>query len=80
MLESHRDLARKQDPFFDHGQALLQIAIVLASVAIVSGGRLALSISALLGLSGTLLTLQGFSLGSPETVELARQILSELAQ
>ena len=79
MLEAQRDLALQQDPYFDHGQALLQIAIVLASVAIVSGGRLALLISVLLGLTGTFLTLRGFSLGSPETVELARQILAELA-
>lgn len=80
MLESERDLARRQDPYFDHGQALLQIAIVLASVAIVSGGRIALTISILLGSTGALLTLRGFSLGAPETVELARQILFELSR
>src|SRR5690606_7595536 len=80
MLNAQRDLTRRQDPYFDHGQALLQIAIVLASVAIVSGGRIALSISTLLGLSGSLLTLRGFSLGSPETMELARQILIEMSR
>lgn len=75
-LEAERDLARKQDPFFDHGQALLQIAIVLASVAIVSGGRLALTMSGVLGLAGTALTVHGFSLGAPEVVQLGTEFIS----
>jgi len=79
MLEAERDRARQQDPYYDHGQALLQIAIVLASVAIVSGGWIALSISIVLGISGTLLTLLGFSLGAAETVELMNRLLSELS-
>ena len=35
-LEAQRDEARRRGPYFDYGQALLQIAIVLASVAIIS--------------------------------------------
>ena len=31
----------RKDPYFDYGQALLQIAIVLASVAIITGGTIA---------------------------------------
>jgi hypothetical protein len=74
-LEAERDLARKQDPFFDHGQALLQIAIVLASVAIVSGGRLALTMSGLLGIGGTALTANGFALGAPGAVQWGQELL-----
>src|SRR5690606_3082676 len=74
-LEAERDLARKQDPFFDHGQALLQIAIVLATVAIVSGGRLALTMSGLLGLGGTGLTANGVALGAPGVGPLSQELL-----
>ncbi len=74
-LEADRDLARTQDPFFDQGQALLQIAIVLASVAIVSGGRLALIMSGLLGLAGTALTVNGFALGAPGVVQWGQELL-----
>ena len=34
-LEVQRDRAMRKDPYFDYGQALLQIAIVLASVVLV---------------------------------------------
>jgi Domain of unknown function (DUF4337) len=60
--EAARDLALRQDPYFDYGQALLQIAIVLASIAIISGGTMLLGVSGLLGALGTLLTLNGFML------------------
>lgn len=61
-LEAARDRAMRQDPYFDYGQALLQIAIVLASVAILAGGSFLLWISGALGLLGALLTLNGFTL------------------
>jgi hypothetical protein len=61
-LELQRDLAMVKDPFFDYGQALLQIAIVLASVAIITGGTILLVLSALLAGLGTLSTLNGFFL------------------
>lgn len=61
-LERLRDIAMAKDPYFDYGQALLQIAIVLASVAIIAGGTALLGLSALLGMLGTLLTLNGFLL------------------
>jgi hypothetical protein len=60
--EAARDVALRQDPYFDYGQALLQIAIVLASIAIISGGTMLLGVSGLLGALGTLLTLNGFML------------------
>ncbi len=61
-LEAERDLAMTRDPYFDYGLALLQIAIVLASVALISSGSLLLVGSALVGITGTLLTLNGFML------------------
>jgi hypothetical protein len=51
-----------KDPYFDYGQALLQIAIVLASVAIITGGTVLLVLSGLLAGLGTLSTLNGFLL------------------
>ncbi len=61
-LEVERDLAMRRDPYFDYGQAMLQIAIVLASVALISSGNMLLFVSAFIGLVGTLLTLNGFFL------------------
>lgn len=61
-LETGRDIALRKDPYFDYGQALLQIAIVLASVAIISGGSAVLIASALMGIAGAVITLNGFLL------------------
>jgi hypothetical protein len=57
-----RDHALKQDPYFDYAEVLLQIAIVLASVAIVSGISWLVIGSAALGILGTLLMINGFLL------------------
>ena len=59
-LEAERDKALAQDPYFDWSNALLQIAIVLASVSIISGGLFLLATSGALGLAGALLMLNGF--------------------
>jgi len=59
-LEAQRDRALAQDPYFDYGQALLQIAIVLASIAIISGGTALLAMSGVLGVAGAFFTLNGF--------------------
>ncbi len=61
-MEVIRDHALKQDPYFDYAEVLLQIAIVLASVAIVSGIGWLVFGSALLGILGTLLMINGFLL------------------
>lgn len=61
-LEKQRDRAMARDPYFDYGQALLQIAIVLASVAIITGGTALLVLSGLLAALGALLTANGFLL------------------
>ena len=59
-LESERDTALAQDPYFDWSNALLQIAIVLASVSIISGSLVLLAASGALGIAGALLMLNGF--------------------
>lgn len=61
-LEAERDLAMSQDPYFDYGEALLQIAIVLGGVAIISGGSLLITASVIMGILGTLMTINGFTL------------------
>lgn len=64
-LEAERDYAMKRDPYFDYGQALLQIAIVLASISLVASGNLLLIGSFILGALGALATLGGFTLAFP---------------
>src|SRR5690349_2859296 len=60
--EAKRDHAMKQDPYFDYAQALLQIAIVLISVAIIAEVGWLVGIGALLGAAGGLLMINGFLL------------------
>jgi hypothetical protein len=60
--EEARDRAVKQDPYFDYAEALLQIAIVLISVAIVSEAVWLAFFGGALGVVGTLLMLDGFLL------------------
>jgi hypothetical protein len=60
--EQKRDHALKQDPYFDYAEALLQIAIVLISVAIVAEQVWLSYIGGALGLFGALLMLNGFLL------------------
>jgi hypothetical protein len=60
--EAARDHALKQDPYFDYAEALLQIAIVLISVAIVADLAWLSFVGGALGILGGLLTLNGFFL------------------
>ena len=60
--EEKRDHALKQDPYFDYAQALLQIAIVLVSVAIVADTAWLSLVGGALGLVGLLLSINGFLL------------------
>ena len=62
LLEMERDVALRKDPYFDWSQALLQIAIVLASVHLIVGNLSLLGLSGGLGALGVLLMLNGFSL------------------
>jgi hypothetical protein len=61
-LEAEREIALRQDPYFDYAQALLQIAIVLASVSLIIGGVLLLQVSAAMGVLGTLAMINAFTL------------------
>jgi hypothetical protein len=61
-LEVVRDVALQKDPYFDWSQALLQIAIVLASVHLIIGNLWLLGLSGGLGGLGVLLMLNGFTL------------------
>jgi hypothetical protein len=61
-LEVERDIAMRKDPYFDWSQALLQIAIVLASVHLIIGSMPLLALSAGLGGLGILLMFNGFTL------------------
>jgi hypothetical protein len=60
--EAKRDHALKQDPYFDYAEALLQIAIVLISVAIVADLMWLSILGGALGAVGALLTVNGFFL------------------
>ena len=60
--EVARDVAARRDPYFDYAEALLQIAIVLSSVAIIATSAPLLLIGNVLGGLGTLLMLNGYLL------------------
>ena len=57
--EQKRDHAAAQIPNFEYGEALLQIAIVLGSVAIVAASPWLFGVSGVLALAGILLSLNG---------------------
>ncbi len=61
-LEHERDVKRSKDPYFDYGEVLLQIAIVMASIAILSSSRQIVYFAVFCALLGTLSSLNGFLL------------------
>lgn len=61
-FEAARDQAAAKDDNFDYAEVLLQLALVLGSVAILATNRAVLGASAALGAIGALLTLNGFLL------------------
>jgi hypothetical protein len=60
--EHERDVNRAKDPYFDFGEALLQIAIVMSSVAIIANSRPVFIFSIGASVLGSLITLNGFLL------------------
>jgi hypothetical protein len=60
--EEKRDHALKQDPYFDYAEALLQIAIVLISIAIVAEQAWLAFLGGGLGTIGGLLMVNGYLL------------------
>jgi uncharacterized protein DUF4337 len=61
-LEAQRDLYQTRDPYFLIGEALLQIAIVMSSVSILSRSRMILGFSLVLAVCGAVLTVNGYYL------------------
>lgn len=61
-LEQERDVNRAKDPYFDYAEVLLQIAIVLSSVSILSKSRPTFWMSLAVALVGALLAVNGFTL------------------
>jgi len=61
-LEHERDINRNKDPYFDYAEVLLQIAIVMASISILSSSRPMFYFSAIAAVLGTLFSLNGFLL------------------
>ena len=64
-LEHERDRNKAKDPNFDFAAALLQIAIVVASVGILSTSRILFGLSTVFAVVGTLLGLNGYLLLVP---------------
>lgn len=61
-FESLRDRAQEQDPNFDFAEALYQIAIVLASVAILANSRMIVIVALVAGGLATALMINGYFL------------------
>jgi hypothetical protein len=64
-FEAARDEASARDDNFDYAEMLLQLALVLGSVAILATNRALLLAASALGAAGALLTLNGFALLFP---------------
>jgi hypothetical protein len=62
MHEANRDKALRQDPYFDYAEVLLQITIVLISVAIVADQRWLVGFASIIGALGAFMMLNGFLL------------------
>jgi len=61
-LEHERDVNRAKDPYFDYAEVLLQIAIVMSSVSILSASRPVFGFSIVAAALGALLSVNGFLL------------------
>jgi hypothetical protein len=59
-LEHERDVNRAKDPYFDYAEVLLQIAIVLSSIAILAHSRLMFTFAITSAVLGTFLSFNGF--------------------
>jgi hypothetical protein len=61
-LEHERDLNRSKDPYFDYAEVLLQIAIVMSSIAIIATSRAIFIFAIVSAALGVLLSINGFFL------------------
>ncbi|HXW69284.1 MAG TPA: DUF4337 domain-containing protein [Dissulfurispiraceae bacterium] len=61
-LEEERDRNMSKDPYFDHAEVLLQIAIVMASISILASSRQVFAFAIVCATAGTILMLNGYLL------------------
>ena len=61
-LEHERDVNRSKEPYFEYGEVLLQIAIVMASISILSGSRPIFYFASAGAVLGSFFSLNGFLL------------------
>lgn len=61
-LEHERDIYRSKDPYFEYGEVLLQIAIVMASISILSTSRPVFYFAIVCAFLGALSSLNGYLL------------------
>ncbi len=61
-LEKERDRNRNKDPYFDYAEVLLQISIILASIAILSTSKPIFIFSVFSAILGAILSFNGFLL------------------
>ncbi len=61
-LEKERDRHRSKDPFFEFAEVLLQISIVLSSIAILAGSHRVFYFACVMAGLGTLFAVNGFLL------------------
>ncbi len=59
-LEHERDINRGKDPYFDFAEVLLQIAIVMSSISILSVSRPMYYFAVIVAILGTILTANGY--------------------
>jgi len=59
-LEKERDINRSRDPYFEYGEVLLQIAIVMASVSIIAASRAVFGFSIAAALLGAVMCANGY--------------------
>jgi hypothetical protein len=59
-LEKERDINRSKDPYFEYAEVLLQIAIVMASVSIISANRAVFGFAVLVASLGAILCANGY--------------------
>jgi len=61
-LEKERDVYRAKDPYFEYAEALLQISIVMASIAIMSGSVPVFVVSLIVAAVGALFAFDGYTM------------------
>ena len=61
-LEAERDVNQAKDPYFDYAAVLLQIAIVMCSISIISKSRPTFAFGVALAVVGAFLAFNGFTL------------------